>query len=140
MIELTPKFVTPSEFLNYWGIDLNARLRDDDEPSNKAERFLCRVERRLMNWIDANTYRNIAFEDLNGKQLEAWQLSILTQAMYIFKNSDIGLDSGYDPEHGIVAQKAQLEEIEICRQALDYIKEAGLYNQVIDNRFRYLRY
>ena len=68
---------------------------------------------------------------------DKWKKAILTQTMYIIKNSEIGMDSGYDPEKGIVAKKAELDEIEICGEAIDLIKSAGLYNHVMKNRHRY---
>lgn len=152
MIDMKPKFVTPNDFLNYWGIDLNVKLRRGTTgPENVAESFLKRVEDRLMTWIDANTFRltpwdyytdNYVYGNENEAKLaklrkDYWKKAILVQAMYVFKNSDIGLDSGYDPEKGIIAEKASLDEIEISRQAIDFIKNAGLYNHVVKNRFRY---
>ncbi len=139
-MEYTPRFVTSEEFLNYWGVDLNSRLVGYDNKSNKADIFLRRVEDRLMAWIDSNTYRDVPYESLQGKQLEAWKLAILTQANYIFSNNEIMLDSGYDPEKGIVASRSDLEKIEICQAAIDYIKVAGLYNLCVSNKNRYLYY
>ena len=60
-----PKFVSVDDFKNYWGLDLRNILRDDDNVSNQAERFLARVEDRLMNWIDNHTFRRIKYEDLH---------------------------------------------------------------------------
>ena len=152
MIKMEPQFVSPEDFLNYWGVDLNSKLKSNSNDSNKANIFLKRVEDRLMSWIDANTFRIISWDILRGdynkyrddkereiaeKQKDAWRLAILTQAMYIFKNSEIGLDSGYDPEKGIVAKKDDLSAIEICQSAIDYIKVAGLYNHVVTNRIRH---
>lgn len=151
MIIMEPQFVSPEDFLNYWGIDLNETLKSESNDSNKANIFLKRVEDRLMSWIDANTFRVIPWDYLKGpikastkereetikKQREAWNLAILTQAMYIYKNSEIGLDSGYDPEKGIVATKDSLSAIEICQSAIDYIKVAGLYNHCVSNKLRH---
>ena len=151
MIDMTPQFVSPSDFLSYWGIDLNAKLRDNSNVSNKADLFLKRVEDRLMTWVDANTYRTTPWQVLRDdyqphseqekKLLESqrknWRLAILTQAFYIYRNGDIMTDSGYDPDRGLVTEKNKLQEIEICQAAIDYIKVAGLYNHVITNKFRY---
>lgn len=152
MIDMKPDFVTPNDFLNYWGVDLNAKLRGNTPgPTNKAESFLKRIEDRLMAWIDSNTFRLTTWDYYKDNaeyrnereakkakvQKDAWKKAILTQAMYVFKNSDIGMDSGYDPEKGIIADKRSLDDIEICRQAIDFLKVAGLYNHVVKNRFRY---
>lgn len=135
-----PRFVTPSDFYNYWGIELNSMLNVNDNYSNKANIFLMVIEDRIMNWIDANTFRNVRWEDLSPFQLEHLQLAILTQAMYVYRNSDISLDSGYDPEKGIIAQKDELSSLIICEAALDFLKTAGLYNHVIKNRRRRTRF
>lgn len=152
MIDMKPKFITTNDFLNYWGIDLNAKLKGNSTgPNNAAEMFLKRIEDRLMTWVDANTFRltpwdyytdTYVYRNENEKKIadykkDFWKKAILTQAFYVFKNSDIGLDSGYDPEKGIVAEKSALDEIEICRPAIDLLKSAGLYNHIVKNRFRY---
>ena len=136
-----PQFVTVDDFKNYWGMDLRNMLRSDDNESNQAERFLARVEDRLMNWIDNNTFRRLKYEDLhlNPRQYENWQKAILTQAMYMFKNGDLGIDSGYDSERGIITARHDLVELEVCQAAIDYLSNAGLFNLVVKNRPRVLR-
>ena len=130
------QFVTPMDFYNYYGIDLNSMLKVNNNTSNKSNIFLARVESRLMSWIDSHSYRNIEWDDLEGRRLEFFQEAILIQAMYIYRNSDISMDSGYDPEKGIVAAREELEKIEISRATLDCLINAGLFNLQIQNRFR----
>lgn len=132
-------FVTPDDFYNYWGIDLNAKLKGDNY-SHKADIFLRIVEDRLLNWIDANTFRVSRWEDITEFQKEKLQLAILTQAMYVYRNSDISLDSGYDPDRGIIATKGQLNDLVVCQAAIDFLKTGGLYNQKITNRRRFTRF
>ena len=135
-----PRFVSSDDFRNYWGVDLNAELRDNDNVSNKANIFLMIVEDRVMSWIDANTFRNVPWEKLSAFQLEEFQKAILTQAMYMFRNSDISLDSGYDPEKGIIASKEDLDKITISQSAINFLKTAGLCNYNISNRRRKTRF
>ena len=152
MIDVTPQYVSVDDFLNYWNVDLRGNLRSGANPSNKGELFLKWTEDRLMAWIDANTFRNVPWDNLKDdyndyrsererkygeEQKQWWKKAILAQAYYVFKNSNITMDSGYDPEKGIVATYEDLEKIEICRAAIDFIKKAGLYNHVVDNRYRY---
>jgi len=136
----SPKFVTVDDFKNYWGMDLRNMLRSDNNDSNQAERFLARVEDRLMQWIDNNTFRRIRYEDLKFRptQYENWQKAILTQAMYMYKNGDLGMDSGYNSETGIVTGQADLKEIEVCQAAINYLSNAGLFNLNVKNRARIL--
>lgn len=135
-----PKFVSVDDFKNYWGLDLRNILRSDDNESNQAERFLARVEDRLMNWIDNHTFRRIKYENLhaNPRQYENWQKAILTQAMYMFKNGDLGIESGLDTEKGIIAPRSDLVELEVCQAAIDYLSNAGLFNLNVKNRPRTL--
>lgn len=139
MINFKPKFVTVDDFKNYWGIDLREVLRTHGSGSNQPELFLSRVEDRLMNWIDNNTFRRIGYNQLTSFQLENWQKAILTQAMYMFKNGDLGMDSGYDAEKGILVKRSDLTELEVCQAAMDYLSNAGLLNFVMKNRPRTLK-
>lgn len=134
-----PKFVSVDDFKNYWGLDLRNILRSDDNESNQAERFLARVEDRLMNWIDNNTFRRIKYEELRlrPRQYENWQKAILTQAMYMYKNGDLGIESGLDTEKGIIAARQDLVELEVSQAAIDYLSNAGLFNLNVKNRPRW---
>lgn len=134
-----PKFVTVDDFNNYWGKNLRALLSSNDNVSNQAETFLARVEDRLMNWIDNNTFRRLRYEDLTQYQLENFKKAILTQAMYTYKNGDLGLDSGYDMERGKIINREELVELEVCQAAINYLSNAGLFNLTLKNRRRYIR-
>lgn len=134
-------FVSPQDFKNYWGVDLNFVLKESNTEldSNKANMFLMRVEDRLMAWLDANTFRTYLWDEIEGEDKEAMQKAILIQAMYIFRNSDLSTDSGYDPQRGVVIPKKDLQAIEICDAAIDVLKSSGLYSRVMKNRRRYIR-
>jgi hypothetical protein len=134
-----PKFVTVDDFNNYWGMNLRSMLASNDSPSNQAESFLARVEDRLMNWIDNNTFRRIPYEKLLPKQLENFKKAIVTQAMYVYKNGDLGLDSGYDSERGVIVSQKDLNGLEVCQAAINYLSNAGLFNLVMKTRTRYVR-
>lgn len=137
----TAKFVSVSDYKNYWGEDLESELNTpgSEVDSSEADRFLMRVEDRLLAWIDANTFRNFTWESLGGAQLESLQKAILIQARYIFRNSDLSTDSGYDPQRGIIIAKKDLQLIEICDAAVDMLKSSGLYCRAMKNRRRYPR-
>ena len=134
-----PKFVTVDDFYNYWGKDLRNMLDCSNNPSKEAESFLARVEDRLMNWIDNNTFRRIRYEDLRNNQLENFKKAILTQAMYTWRNGDLAMDSGYDAERGVIIEQSKLSGLEVCQAAINYLSNAGLFNLVIKNRPRYVR-
>lgn len=151
MINMQPQFVSSDDFFNYWGINLKAKLDKGSNTSNFTDMFLRRVEDRLMAWIDKTTFRLYEWDyykddykitqewkkDIILEERDYWKKAILEQAMYIFKNSDIGQDSGYDPEKGIVATPEELQSIEVCRPCINFLAKAGLYNHVMKNRPRY---
>ena len=132
-----PRFVTKDDFFNYTTIDLDDALNVKDKSSNLANLFLMRTEDRLINFIDAETYRIFSWDSLNARQKENLQKAIIEQAEYILRNSDLFTDSGYDPEKGIITDSSKLYEISICKTAINYLKNAGLYNKVIINRRRF---
>lgn len=136
---MEPQFITPDDFENYWGINLREKLKNNSNPSNKANIFLKRVETRVMNWIDANTFRVTSWDNLTDFQLEHFRIALLEQAMYMYRNTDLALDSAYDPDKGFVAENARLKAIEICEPCLRELKLAGLYNLNLLNRTRYTR-
>ena len=131
-----PRFITIDEFDNYWGANLREMLRDSANPSNQADLFLARVENRLMSYIDNNTFRRYRYEDLRGGQLAAFKEAIILQAMYVYKNGDIGMDSGYDAEHGTLVKRTELVEISVCQDAIDILSNAGLWNLAMKNKPR----
>jgi hypothetical protein len=136
---MEPQFISPDDFENYWGINLREKLKDNSNSSNKANIFLKRVELRVINWIDSNTFRVTSWDNLTDFQLEHFRIALLEQAMYIYRNSDLALDSAYDPEKGFVAENGKLKAIEICEPCLRELKLAGLYNLNILNRNRYTK-
>lgn len=133
-----PEFVTKEDFKAMWGIDLDSSLRGDDV--NKADRFLARIERQIKSHIDESTFRQYRWDDIksDANWLTAFQTAVLTQAYYVFRNTDISTDSGYDPDKGVVAPKQTLEGIKICPEAITYLKNAGLYTQQIKNHRRWM--
>lgn len=139
-IRTTPKFITPDDYFNYWGENLGQQLNDTDNISNEANLFLMRVENDLMAYIDTNTYRTIRYENLTEFQLEQFKIALLYQAKYRLKNGDTGLDSGYDMETGIIAQKKDLNTIKVSDTVIEYLKRAGIWNQKIKNKRRFMRY
>lgn len=136
MITLEPKFVTVDEFNDYWGANLADMIKTDANPSNGPDLFIARCERRLMAYIDHNTFRRFKYEELRGIQLDAFKEAIIIQAMYIYRNGYLGMDSGYDSERGVTIKRSDLNEISLCQDAIDVLSNAGLWNLVMKNRPR----
>jgi len=135
-----PQFVTPDDFFNYTGKDLNACLQINDNLSNAANLFLMQIEDRLLTRIDIMSFRTRRWDQLTPFQTESLQKAIIEEALYIIRNSDIFSDSGYDLERGEIISNEKLRGIEISRVARDYLVNSGLLNQVIQNRYRWNRW
>lgn len=136
MIQSEPKYVTPDDFENFWGVNLNATLKGNNY-SNKANTFLRIVEDRLLDWVDTESFRTTTWDEITDFQLEYLQKAILNQAMYVYKNSDIAMDSGYDPDSGQIVDYSKLYSISVCQPAINCLLKCGLYSHRIRNRRRF---
>ena len=133
-----PRFVTPSDFLNYTGKDLSHILRTNNNISNAPNLFLLMVEDTLLTRIDSMSFRLRTWDNLSEYQKESLQKAIIHQANYVLRNGDIFSDSGYDLERGEIIPYEKLQSIAICSTAKDLLRNCGLLNQKIRNRRRYI--
>ena len=121
-MEIKSKYITEEEFKQYTGIDLSLELKDDDNPSNKVQSFLCRVEIRIATFIDSNFHRNVELEypKFSDYQKYHYKLALLEQCLYVFKNGDISVDSGYDSEKGVMISSGEKKKIVFCLTGTGY--------------------
>lgn len=128
------RYITKDEFREYSGIDLDAQLKDDDNPSDKANAFLKRIEVRMEAFLNANFFRNINVEyrKFSDYQKEHYKYALMEQAIYVLRNGDISTDSGYDTEKGEVANAKHLKGIIIAPNAKDQLSLCGLWCRHID--------
>lgn len=137
-MEIKSKYITEEEFKQYTGIDLSSELKDDDNPSNKVQAFLCRIEVRMATFLDSNFHRNVDFEypNFSDYQKYHYKLALLEQGLYVFKNGDISVDSGYDPEKGIVISSEDKKKIIISENCKEHLILCGLWCRKIKSRTR----
>lgn len=138
-MKMEPKFITKNDFFRYHNINLEEKLKGGANPSNKVDAFLFKVERRVMTYIDNNSFRNYDFDKLKGDTLEAFQLALLEQALYMYKNGDLAMDSGYDMEKGIIAPGRELKKIIICEPTIEILQNNGLLNLKTKHNRRIIR-
>ena len=138
MAELKTKYINADDFKMYFGIDLEAELKEDDNPSNTVNAFLLRVEKRIASYLDANFYRNVDFEypKFTDYQKEHYKLALLEQANYVLTQGDISVDSGYSIDEGIKASRSQLHALKISDNAKEELILCGLWCRKIKNRAR----
>lgn len=133
--------VTPDDFKNKFGKDLNKILKSEDNDSNYPYIFLNMVQEFLMDWCDGNGFRRVRFEDLQGPQLEAFKNAVLYQTYYAWRNgaAALGLDSGYDAEKGIVISADDLHRVGVPERVVTLLHNSGLFNLKMRNRPRISR-
>lgn len=123
---LQTKYITPDEFKEYFGIDLSVELGSDIS----ALRFLKRLEDRIATYCDSKFNANIEWKypHFTDYQKQRYKLALLEQAIYVFKNGDISVDSGYDQDKGIIAKTENLIIAPNCR---DNLRLCGIWNRNI---------
>lgn len=126
---LKTKYITLDEFEEYFNIDLRKDLGSDRE----AIAFLKRIEDRLATFVDANFNRNIErlYPEFTDYQKEHYKLALLEQAIYIFKNGDISVDSGYDPEKGEIENIDKLRGRVIAPNCKQNLILCGIWNRCV---------
>ena len=123
-------FCEPEDFKNVWGIDLFAVMRDD---GITPDQFLARVERQIKQFIDQVGFRTWDWGSVENywPWREAMQMAILEQAYYLYRNTDIATDAGYDPDKGMVADPNVMKKVTICNGAYQYLHDAGMLNRTL---------
>ena len=123
---LQTKYITLDEFKEYFGIDLTEAFKTVEY----AKAFLKRIEDRLSTFVDANFNRNIdkLYPDFTDYQKEHYKLALLEQCIYIYRNGDISVDSGYDPEKGEIARPERYAIAPNCKQNLIL---CGIWNRCV---------
>lgn len=127
---LLTRYITPDEFREYTGVDLEEELRDTSNPSDKVAAFLRRIEDRMEVFLNANFFKRVSdvWPCMTDFQKQHYKLALIEQAYYVFKNGDISTDSGYDPDKGVVASKHSRAEITLAPNAIDHLRMTGLWS------------
>lgn len=129
MGQIQTKYITPDEFKDYFGIDLSLELNDDTNPSNKAMAFLKRIEDRVESIVDVECFRQVdrEYPCFSDYQKKHYKRALLEQAIYVFQNGEISVDSGYDPEKGVIVDNSKLKELSLAPNAKRELQLCGLW-------------
>ena len=130
---LQTRYITADDFLEYTGIDLGAQLKGNANPSDKATAFLNRIEVRMEAFLNANFFKRITDEwpHFTDYQKLHYKYALLEQALYVFRNGDISIDSGYEPDEGIKLSPTDRKKITIAPNAMDQLQLCGLWTRKI---------
>lgn len=128
--------VKSEELKQFSGIDFEHEIRSDDNPSNTAEAWLNRIEVRLASFINSRLAKNIDYEikHFSKYQLQEYKYAIMEQAIYVYRNGDISTDSGYDSDKGIIANLNDLDNIKISNNAIEHLKNCGLWSRTLTGK------
>lgn len=132
------RFLKPDDYYNYTGKNLYKELQTNDNESNKVDLFIMYVEDVLLDYIEANSFRDFKWEAITSFQKEKLQRALIYQIDYIIRNGDLFTDSGYDVDKGFIADYNKIQAISICQPTINILVNSGLLNHKIRNRIRYL--
>lgn len=132
--EFKPIYYNKDDFKTYTGVDLDLELQDDDNPSNKVDSFLARVENRMKVFLASSFNRNVdrEFKFFSDYQKLHFKYALIEQALYVFKNGDLSILSGYR-DGTIKASRKELKEITISDNAKNELILCGLWNRNVKN-------
>lgn len=137
-MDINTREITPDEFREYTGIDLEAELKPDGMPGSTAERFIRRNGLRMEAYLETICHRRLetAYRELNSFQKEKYKLALIEQSLYVFKNGDISTDSGYDPASGPKATPRYLADAYLAPNAKNYLLQAGIMSRDVFGKGR----
>lgn len=115
--------ITPEEVKIATGIDLSLRLMDDDNPSNKCERFIHEQQTLLYSYIAKNYKRDLYkyyYTKLNEQEKEYVKIAIALQCQYTILNGNLGMDASL-----ITGNKSMTKAYagRICVNAIDELAQ-----------------
>lgn len=125
-------YITRDEYLEVKGIDLNIELQDDDNSSNKVNRFIQDITNFVLdhlvmeyncNELNRQTHN---FEDLAEFRRVRFHYGMLEEIEYVLNNGLIQLDSGINRETGTITDFSGLV---IGSSALKQFRLGGFCNK-----------
>lgn len=129
------KYITPDDIKENF-----PELHFEDSIGSEQEQWalIKRAERRINTYIDANFYRKVEQEypTFTDYQKLHYQYALMEQVVYMFKNGDISIDSGYDPAKGEVLSREKLTKLAIAENAKEELMLCGLWCRKIRTRSR----
>ena len=117
---------TSDEFKTYTGKLLDARLAPEDDEAGKVDRFINRCVEDIQDFISANDFGHIDFNDISETQNAIINRASMMQADWILENSSFKNQSGYDATTGGYNNLADVEKRHIAPMA-----KKLLYSKII---------
>ncbi len=125
---LQTKYITLDEFTEYFPEkDLVAIMGSQEG----AIAFLKRLEDRMESYISANFDKNLEreYRCFSDFQKAHYKRALLEQAIYILKNGDISVDSGYDVDRGVIADRNTIVKLSLSPNTQQELLICGLISR-----------
>ena len=114
--------ITPEEVKLITGMDLGLRLIDDDNPSNKCERFIYEQQTLLYAFIAKNYKKDLYkyYDRFSDGDKNHIKIAIAIQCKYVLVNGNLGMDASLSIE-----SKSQTKAYagRICVDAIDELAQ-----------------
>lgn len=130
---LQTKYITLDDYREYFAPkDLVQELGNEEN----ALAFLKRLENRMETYIDSNFNKNIdkQYEKFTDYQKKHYKLALLEQAIYLVRNGDVSVDSGYDPDKGEIMNRNRLKMLSLAPNCVDELVLCGIYGRNLGDR------
>lgn len=127
---LQTKYITLDDFRDYF-VDVDLRVALGTEESAIA--FLKRIEDRMETFLESNFNKNIdmQYKCFTDYQKKHYKRALLEQAIYVFKNGDLSVDSGFDPERGVITDIETIKKISLAPNAKQELILCGLWSRAL---------
>lgn len=114
IIDYTSPYVTRDEFLKVKGIDLTIELQDNDNKSNKVERFIADItnwvrKELVLKYLDNDLNSNVTeFSSLAEWRRKRFHAGMIEEIQYLLDNGLLQQDSGIIKETGMIMDYSQI--------------------------------
>lgn len=132
-LQIKTRFINCDDVQIYFGVDLRSKFSESGNPNESATAFIMRLEDRMEAFVEGNFHRKVYYDQMSDYQKECWRKALLEQAIYIYRNGDISVGSGFDYENGETASNETIVEKSVAPNAKMYLKMCGLWCRHIGN-------
>lgn len=112
--DYTKPYITREEYLYEKGVDLSIELQNDDNNSNKVDRFIKDITNFVMDYLlgeyGCNEMNRLSFkfEDLEEHRRQRFHFGMMEQIEYVLNNGLIHLNAGINAETGAITDYSHL--------------------------------
>ena len=130
-IDYNQPYITKEEYLKFKGVDLSTELQNNDNHSNKVNRFIQDITNYVMDWLVKNYACNELnreihnFSDLKEFRRKRFHYGMLEQIEYVLNNGLLHQDSGVNTETG---QIMDFSKVVISPSALNQFRLGAFCN------------